>query len=452
MSPKRSTRPRLLVPEVVQTSAMDCGPATLKCLLEGFGISASYGRLREACQTDVDGTSIDTIEEIAVQLGLEAEQNMVPLDHLLLPEAQALPAIVVVRHPNGLTHFVVAWSRHGPFVQLMDPAIGRRLISHSRFLEEVYSHQFPVPSAQWREWAGSENFLAPLKRRLADVGTRKETIARLVATALADPGWRTIADLDAATRMVASIIRSGGLARGQQATRVLESFFEQARALAPGEKPSIPTGFWIAQPGTPGPEGEEQVLMRGAVLVRILGRREASPSSPAENEDGLVSGSSVSAAPAPEPGWGRLVPASCEPVISAGDEPSPPRFRGAKRVKMSGSSLPRGFGSLSLQELCFAQNIPQQLNRGWKHNARSGESAAPSFRSAPCRSRGPRAARTNLPATHAARRSYRMCAYRPQIRRKHPRHCRRGPRPGQKSQRDPLSALRVCGTRQHYPG
>ena len=31
---------------------------------------------------------------------------------------------------------------------------------------------------------------------------------------------------------------------------------------------------------------------------------------------------------APEPGWGRLVPISRKPVVSAGDEPSPPRFRG----------------------------------------------------------------------------------------------------------------------------
>ena len=36
--------------------------------MEGFGISVSYGRLREACQTDVDGTSIDTLEDVAVQL------------------------------------------------------------------------------------------------------------------------------------------------------------------------------------------------------------------------------------------------------------------------------------------------------------------------------------------------------------------------------------------------
>src|SRR6185437_11140612 len=120
------TRRRLLVPEVVQTSAMDCGPASLKCLLEGFGIHASYGRLREACQTDVDGSSIDTMEEVARKLGLDAEQVMIPLDHLLLPEAASFPAIIVVRTPNGSTHFVVAWRRHGPLMQIMDPARGRR--------------------------------------------------------------------------------------------------------------------------------------------------------------------------------------------------------------------------------------------------------------------------------------------------------------------------------------
>ena len=57
---------------------MDCGPATLKCLLEGFRIPISYGRLREACQTDVDGTSIDTLEAIAPQLGVAAEQVLIP--------------------------------------------------------------------------------------------------------------------------------------------------------------------------------------------------------------------------------------------------------------------------------------------------------------------------------------------------------------------------------------
>ena len=78
MAAVRRHSPRLLAPEVVQTSAMDCGPAALKCLLDGFGLPASYGRLREACQTDVDGTSIDTLEDLANAVGLIAEQTSCP--------------------------------------------------------------------------------------------------------------------------------------------------------------------------------------------------------------------------------------------------------------------------------------------------------------------------------------------------------------------------------------
>src|SRR5947209_13322412 len=89
---------RLFAAEIVQTSAMDCGPAALKCLLEGFRIPVSYGRLREACQTDVDGTSIDTIEVVANELGIEAEQIMITVDHVLPEAAQSLPALAVVEH------------------------------------------------------------------------------------------------------------------------------------------------------------------------------------------------------------------------------------------------------------------------------------------------------------------------------------------------------------------
>ncbi|HEU4455141.1 MAG TPA: cysteine peptidase family C39 domain-containing protein, partial [Longimicrobium sp.] len=117
-----SAHRRLLAPEVIQSSALDCGPAALKALAEGFGIPVSYGRLREACQTGVDGTSIGAVESVARVLGLDAEEVMLPADHLLLPEANALPAVVVIRNPGGLTHFVVAWRAAGGRVQVMDPA------------------------------------------------------------------------------------------------------------------------------------------------------------------------------------------------------------------------------------------------------------------------------------------------------------------------------------------
>lgn len=272
-------RRRLLVPEVVQTSAMDCGPASLKCLLEGFHVNASYGRLREACQTDVDGTSIDTMEEVAVQLGLEAEQVMLPLDHLLLPGSEALPAIIVVRRPNNSTHFLVAWRRTGPLMQLMDPATGRRWLTSKRFLEEVYVHTMPVPAETWFEWAASEVFTRALERRLAEVGVGARAGRRLIKDALDAGTWRPLAALDAATRMVDSVVRAGGIPPGRQAARVVENFSARALAEEGDEQSVIPPDFWSARPAPPGPEGEEQVLLRGAVLVHVRGRLSSSSSS-----------------------------------------------------------------------------------------------------------------------------------------------------------------------------
>ena len=263
MNAAPTPRRRLLVPEVVQTSAMDCGPAALKCLLEGFGISVSYGRLREACQTDVDGTSIDTLEEVAVQLGLEAEQMMLPVDHVLLPEAQALPAIVIVRLPNGVTHFVVAWRRHGRVLQLMDPATGRRWPTCQRFLHELYVHTMPFPAAAWRDWAGSEECLGALRRRLAQVGLSGRAMTRSDRGRPGGPGWRPLAALDASTRMVAAVVRAGGLGRGRQAARVLERYFERARDGPAGEaRASRPTTGWCGRPRS-GPEMKPRSCFAG---------------------------------------------------------------------------------------------------------------------------------------------------------------------------------------------
>ncbi|MBS1872105.1 MAG: ATP-binding cassette domain-containing protein [Acidobacteria bacterium] len=251
---------RFLVPEAIQTSAMDCGPASLKSLLEGFGVSASYGRLREACQTGVDGTSIDTMEEAAVQLGLDAVQVMLPLDHLLDRAADALPGIVVVRQPNGSTHFVVAWRRHGPLVQVMDPGVGRRWMGIGRFLEDVYEHRMPIDAAAWREWAGSDSFMDVLRARMKRLGA---VDARLIADALADSGAAKLARLDAAVRMTQRLADSGAVRRGGESARMVD-------VLARGAMP-IPAEYWSARPID---EQPDQVMLRGAVVLQVKGRKE----------------------------------------------------------------------------------------------------------------------------------------------------------------------------------
>jgi ATP-binding cassette subfamily B protein len=279
---------KFFAPEVIQTSEMDCGPAALKTILEGFGIPVNYGRLREACQTDVDGTSIDTLEDLAIQFGLEAEQVMLPVDHLLLPEAQALPAIVVVMLPNGMTHFLVVWGRIGHLLQVMDPATGRRWPSWKKFLNEVYIHNFPVPAQAWREWAGTEGLLAPLRRRLLDLGIEQTIIDRLIENASQDPGWRSLATLDAAARMVDALVRSGGLDSGQDAGQVFERYYSMSlspSASAAGVTQvglSVPEAYWSVQPVEDAESSTEpeRLMLRGAVLIRFW--EQAVPASETE--------------------------------------------------------------------------------------------------------------------------------------------------------------------------
>lgn len=278
------TRLRFFVPEVVQTSEMDCGPAALKALLEGYGIKVSYGRLREACQTQVDGTSIDTLEDIAVQLGLVAEQTMLPRDYLILPEANALPALVVVMLPNGMTHFVVIWNVSGPLVQVMDPGKGRRWTTWSRLESELFIHRFPVAAEAWRDWAGSEGFLTPLRSRLRELGITNQG-AGFIDQAMQDETWRGLAVLDAAVRMLSSIVAAQGLERGKQVRDVLELLVERGGR-------DVPDIFWFVMPeaalppnaaraarGREEERGEQEVeqevvLMRGVVLIRVSGIRD----------------------------------------------------------------------------------------------------------------------------------------------------------------------------------
>jgi ABC-type bacteriocin/lantibiotic exporter with double-glycine peptidase domain len=256
---------KLLVPEVVQTSNMDCGPAALKSLLEGFAIPVNYGRLREACQTGVDGTSIDTIEEVANQLGLRTEQIMLPSDHVLIEEAHALPAIAVVVLPSGVTHFVIVWRRFGRFVELMDPAVGRRWVSAARFQSDLYLHQQTVAADDWRNYAGSEDFLAPLRHRLHALGILNN---QPVTIATHDPSWRSLAALDAGVRMLESLARSGAVDGGSESERLLATLLEDSSA--------IPEHYWSVQPGSE----EDQLEMRGAVLVRALGVGGTAPATP----------------------------------------------------------------------------------------------------------------------------------------------------------------------------
>ncbi|MEX2963039.1 ATP-binding cassette domain-containing protein [Microbulbifer sp. TYP-18] len=284
MSPER----RWLAPEVVQTSNMDCGPAALKCLLQGFGINAHYGHLRDACHTDVDGTSINTLEQVAGALGLDAAQMVVPVDHVLLREPGYLPALAVTRLPNGNTHFVVAWRRWGPWVQVMDPASGRRWPRAQGFLRDLHHHTLKVSPADWRAWAGGTDFTHPLCQRIKHLGLTGEDADALCQQALAPGDWLPLAFLDAAVRMLAALRQAGAIARGRETRGLLLSLSDRCRTAPEQAMQLVPENFWCARPhSSPHPPSREAaesgdlatnpalLEFTGAVLLRVNGVKKA---------------------------------------------------------------------------------------------------------------------------------------------------------------------------------
>jgi ATP-binding cassette subfamily B protein len=294
---------RFFVPEIVQTSAMDCGPAVLKCLLEGFRIPVHFERLREACQTDIDGTSINALETVAGQMGLAAEQMMVPEDHLILPGAASIPAIVVVTLPSGMTHFVLLWRLHGAWMQIMDPAVGRRWVRRRQFLRDVYRHEHLIAAEDWHAWARSEGFRSPLARRLGNLGVGRRAGA-LVDQACEAPEWQVLARLDAATRMVETLACAGGVRRGSEAGRVLAALLETSADV----DSVIPHSYFSALPGAVSEEGTEQVRFRGAVLIRIgEGEVGGAPATDDESRRGQMSSELAAALSQPRTKPGRTL-------------------------------------------------------------------------------------------------------------------------------------------------
>lgn len=239
-------RPRWLVPEVIQTSAMDCGPAVLKAALEGFGVDVHLGHLRTACATDVDGTSIDTLEDLARRLGMEPVQTMVPLAHVDDPACLPLPAIVVTARPDGSRHFLLLWRQVGPLVQIMDPSAGRRWQRWDDLRPQLYVHAMAVSQELAGRWSASAVVRGGLERRLAALG----------AAGLLDEvaGFDHLGDLARATASVEELVATGAVRR-REAAQLVGALWRQPALLS----------------GTPAPVEEhgERVVMRGAVVLRL---------------------------------------------------------------------------------------------------------------------------------------------------------------------------------------
>jgi ABC-type bacteriocin/lantibiotic exporter with double-glycine peptidase domain len=251
------SRRRFAAPEVIQTSAMDCGPAALCSLLAGFAVDADLARLRDACQSDLDGTSIDTLEEVARACGLDAKQVMLPLDHLFCGPRDPLPAIAVLREGQHGTHFAVLWRRVGRYVQVMDPAQGRLWKRASVLERQLHIHAQEIPAADYVAWFTGAESQSIQRERLRRLGGPPAAAAALLAEVAAKGSPMRIARFDAALRMVAELGAARAIPAGRRALELVRSVTLDDRIAIPERHHAV-----VAGPG-------DTVVLRGVVLVRV---------------------------------------------------------------------------------------------------------------------------------------------------------------------------------------
>ncbi len=119
---------------VKQHDITDCGAACLASISGYYGLNMPVSRIRQLASTDRKGTNILGMIEAAEKMGFAAKGVKGEKASLLhLP----LPAIAHVIVGNALQHFVVIYSAHRKYIEVMDPRDGKfRKLPHEEFLSQ----------------------------------------------------------------------------------------------------------------------------------------------------------------------------------------------------------------------------------------------------------------------------------------------------------------------------
>ncbi|HTK52388.1 MAG TPA: peptidase domain-containing ABC transporter [Gemmatimonadaceae bacterium] len=117
---------RLRVPWYPQVGADDCGPTCLAMVLAAHGVHDAASECRELCNAGRDGTRLRTLVAVADRFGVAARA------HRVRPECFASVALPVIAHWQH-RHFVVVEQWAPSRVTIVDPATGRRTLTHDEF-------------------------------------------------------------------------------------------------------------------------------------------------------------------------------------------------------------------------------------------------------------------------------------------------------------------------------
>jgi hypothetical protein len=261
------------VPEIKDTGS-GRATAALRAALTAYGVTFDAATIERDCNVDDDGASLDDLEDAAMKYGLEAGAITVPAEHVLLPEAKLLPAIVMVDSGEDQQDFVLAWRLAEDRVQVMTPDEGRKWIPRADFERSLHVEESTMPVDELREAMGAKDFTDALVARMTVLGEEPAAARALLGRAVAEPSWRGLAALDASIRELASAPADAG--RPDGGGTFLTSFFDCATSKGCDVLHITPAHWWV-RAAAKGAQGEAQVSVRGAVLLAIVGRATPAP-------------------------------------------------------------------------------------------------------------------------------------------------------------------------------
>ena len=125
--------------KIRQHDRSDCAAACVASVCAHYGLRLPMLKIREACGTGPDGTTLQGVIDGCGRLGLDAAGLRAREKHILDLKDAAKPVILHLQKKNGWLHFVVLYGMDTTRATIMDPEDGRLHKTGLDELEEEWS-------------------------------------------------------------------------------------------------------------------------------------------------------------------------------------------------------------------------------------------------------------------------------------------------------------------------
>ena len=122
-----------------QQDRNDCAAACVASICAHYGLRLPLIRIREACGTSAEGTTMQGVIDACGKLGLEAAGLKAKDKDIESLRKVDRPVILHLEKKNGWLHFVVLYGMDKEHARIMDPEDGRMHRSSLKELEEEWS-------------------------------------------------------------------------------------------------------------------------------------------------------------------------------------------------------------------------------------------------------------------------------------------------------------------------